>query len=143
MAADVATVEPAACPLLGLVGDRRTQFTFAVASHRCYAGARPAPIELGHQGALCLSAAYPECGRFRAAQAAGRVDAPTPRPAAGGHVGPAELLRPAASVTATPRRAEQRSRRRRIITGAVRLLALAAVLAVLGLVGWNIVGGRL
>jgi hypothetical protein len=143
MAPDVATVEPAACPLLGLAGDPRTRFTFAVASHRCYAGARPAPIELGHQGALCLSAAYPECGRFRAAQAAGRVDAPTPRPAAGGYVGPAELLRPAASVTATPRRAEQRSRRRRIITGAVRLLALAAVLAGLGLVGWNIVGGRL
>lgn len=143
MATDPVASEPVACPLLGLLGDSRTRFTFAVASHRCYAGARPAAIELGHQGALCLSAAYPECGRFRAAQAAGRVDAPTPRSAAGGYVGPPELLRPAASVAATPRRAEQRSRRRRIITGAVRLLALAAVLAVLGFVGSNVVGGRL
>ena len=143
MAADITTVEPEACPLLGILGDPRTRFRFAVTSHRCYAAAKPAPIELGHQGMLCLSAAYPECGRFRAAQAAGRVEAPILRPVAGGYVGPAELLRPAASVTATPLRVEQRSRRRRIIARAVRLLVLAAVLAVLGLVGGNIAGGWL
>lgn len=143
MAADITAVEPAACPLLGLASDPRTRFRFAVTSHRCYAAAKPAPIELGHQGVLCLSAAYPECGRFRAAQAAGRVEAPTLQPVAGGYVGPAELLRPVASVKATPLRVEQRPRPRRIIMRAVRLLVLAAVLAVLGLAGGNIAGGWL
>ncbi|MHB8399905.1 MAG: LysM peptidoglycan-binding domain-containing protein [Candidatus Limnocylindrales bacterium] len=69
-------VEPPVCPLLGLAGDAATHFTFPTAGHRCHATGRPAPIELAQQGALCLSATYPDCRLFQQAVDAGRVSVP-------------------------------------------------------------------
>lgn len=65
MTLDLALAEPVTCPLLGLTDDPRTSFMFATPSHRCYAGSKPSLIDLGHQGTFCLTAAYPECSRFR------------------------------------------------------------------------------
>ncbi len=54
-----------ACPFLGLDDDPRTRFTFAGTAHRCYASGRPGTVDLGHQGAFCLTATYPACPRYR------------------------------------------------------------------------------
>ena len=54
----------AACPYIGLPDDPETRFSFADAAHRCRAKGAPVPIDLGHQGALCLTPAYPDCKRF-------------------------------------------------------------------------------
>ena len=67
MTLDLAPAEPVTCPLLGMPDDPRTRFSFATPSHRCYAGSQPSVIDLGYQGTFCLAAAFPECGRFRAA----------------------------------------------------------------------------
>ena len=69
---DLATAEPEVCPYLGLPDDPRTRFTFADPAHRCHVGAKPIAIDLGHQGAYCLTTGYPACKRFRLPKAAGR-----------------------------------------------------------------------
>lgn len=130
---DLATVEPVTCPLLGLAHDSRTRFTFATAAHRCHAGLNPSAMDLGYQGTFCLTAAYPGCRRFRAAQAAGRAHGPrTPPPSAA-----------YAEAAGTPARIGSTGRRRRMITAAVLILGLAGVLAVVVYVGGNLVAGVL
>src|SRR5665648_1932 len=67
------------CPLLGLPDDPTSRYSFPSVGHRCRAGNRLRPIELGHQGAFCLAATYPECRRYQAAAAsAGPAAAPLP-----------------------------------------------------------------
>lgn len=79
---DLAIAEPEVCPYLGLPDDPRTRFTFAAPGHRCYVRAKPIPIDLGHQGAYCLSTGYPACERFRSPRAAGRPGSGPPPTAA-------------------------------------------------------------
>jgi hypothetical protein len=65
-----------ACPLLGLVNDRQTHFTYPHPRHRCHVRAVPATIEPAHQGAYCLNRRFQDCDRYRAWQsenAAGRA----------------------------------------------------------------------
>jgi hypothetical protein len=65
-----------ACPLLGLVNDRQTHFTYPHPRHRCHVRAAPATIEPAHQGAYCLNLRFPDCDRYQAWQsenAAGRA----------------------------------------------------------------------
>lgn len=59
-----------ACPLLGLVVDRDTRFTFPHPGHRCYGARqfptlRPKTIEPTYQASYCLSADFVACGRYR------------------------------------------------------------------------------
>lgn len=61
---DLATAEPEVCPYLGLPDDPRTRFTLADPAHRCHVRAKPIAIDLGHQGAYCLTTGYPACKRF-------------------------------------------------------------------------------
>ncbi len=63
--------ESPTCPLLGLLDDPSSRFSFPTADHRCHASGRPRPIEAGHQGAFCLAATYPQCPRFQRAAASG------------------------------------------------------------------------
>ena len=70
--------EPPSCPLLGLPDDPVSRFSYPSVAHRCRADNRPRPIDLGHQGAFCLAATYPECPRYQAAPAPGRPGAATP-----------------------------------------------------------------
>jgi LysM repeat protein len=54
------------CPLLSLVGDRRTVVLGADPAHRCGAERDPAPVDRDVQARLCLSDAHPRCERYRA-----------------------------------------------------------------------------
>jgi hypothetical protein len=56
--------EAPACPLLGLVADPRTHYTFPHPDHRCHAESSPNTIEPGHQSAYCLAIAFIACGRY-------------------------------------------------------------------------------
>jgi LysM repeat protein len=56
--------DPPWCPLLGVVTDRRTHFTYPHPGHRCFAKGQPARIGAEQQSAYCLSAAFPTCARF-------------------------------------------------------------------------------
>jgi LysM domain len=77
-------VESPSCPLLGLPDDPSTRFSYPSVAHRCRSTDRPRPIDLGHQAAFCLAAAYPDCPRYQAAAAPRRSggDRTTPPPIA-------------------------------------------------------------
>ncbi len=64
--------DPAACPLLGLMADPATHFTFPHAGHRCHARRSPSTVELPHQARYCLTADFGRCDRYVA-----RVGRPT------------------------------------------------------------------
>jgi LysM domain len=70
--------ESPTCPLLGLLGDEASRFSYSSVGHRCYADGRLRTIDLSHQGSFCLVATYPECPRYRAATASRRPGAATP-----------------------------------------------------------------
>jgi len=55
-----------ACPLLGLVADPATHFSFPHAGHRCGATRSPSAIDLPHQSRYCLSADFEGCERYAA-----------------------------------------------------------------------------
>ena len=57
--------DASACPLLGLVDDPRTRFTFPHPGHRCYAGSPPSAIAPGWQATRCLSSVFATCDRYR------------------------------------------------------------------------------
>jgi LysM repeat protein len=73
-----------ACPLLGLVGDPRTHFTFPHPGHRCHAAHRPITVDLARQSSYCLSSGFAACDRFRAHMppSVKPPSAPLPPPAA-------------------------------------------------------------
>ncbi len=74
--------DPQACPLLGLVGDSRTHYTFPHPGHRCHAGRSPGRVDLARQSSYCLSANFVSCGLYKAREAArqraGRTAGPSP-----------------------------------------------------------------
>ena len=70
--------ESPSCPLLGLLDDQSSRFSYSSVGHRCYAAGRPRTIDLSHQGSFCLVATYPECPRYRAAAASRRPGAAAP-----------------------------------------------------------------
>ena len=71
--------ESPSCPLLGLLDDQASRFSYSSVGHRCYADGRLRTIDLSHQGSFCLVATYPECPRYRAAAASGRPGVATPK----------------------------------------------------------------
>ena len=66
------------CPLLGLLDDQSSRFSYSSVGHRCYADGRPRAIDLSYQGSFCLVPAYTECPRYRAAAASRPPGAATP-----------------------------------------------------------------
>ncbi|MCG3207736.1 MAG: Protein TolB [Anaerolineae bacterium] len=52
------------CPHLGLKTDRTSVFIGPVEEHRCYAVNKPERIDVNHQAAFCLAAAFEACPRF-------------------------------------------------------------------------------
>jgi LysM repeat protein len=93
--------ESPSCPLLGLPDDPVSRFSYPSVAHRCRASDRPRPIDLGHQGAFCLAATYPDCPRYQAAAAPRRSGGTQGAAASLGAAGaPGPLL--AADTTVTP-----------------------------------------
>lgn len=65
----MASIEPdrpdaPACPLLGLVADRRSHFTYPHPAHRCFAKDSPATTDAGRQATYCLSLNFTACDRY-------------------------------------------------------------------------------
>ena len=79
-----------ACPLLGLVDDPRTRFTFPHPGHRCHAGSRPSAVVPGWQATRCLSPDFATCDRYRD-MAASSSDAPRASAAATASASPAVI----------------------------------------------------
>jgi LysM repeat protein len=52
------------CPLLGLVGDRRSVIDGVDAGHRCHAESPPHPLSRQEQAQLCLTPSHPRCERY-------------------------------------------------------------------------------
>ena len=61
---DPVKTEQAACPYLGLPDDPSSRFSFATPAHRCHVKRKPSTIDLGHQGAFCLSSEFRACSRY-------------------------------------------------------------------------------
>jgi hypothetical protein len=53
------------CPLLGLLTDPRSHFTYPHSGHRCFAMKRPANADAGRQATYCLSPLFSACDRYR------------------------------------------------------------------------------
>jgi LysM repeat protein len=117
------TDEPETCPYLGLPDDPRTRFTFATPAHRCHVKREPSPIDLGHQGAYCLSSDFPKCRRFRA------PPAPTVMVVAPSAVRPRSAPRDTPPMTRTRRLSVRR-----------RVLLLLVLLAAAVLIGAIVTG---
>ena len=131
---DLAIAEPEVCPYLGLPDDPRSRFTFADPAHRCHVGAKPTPIDLGHQGAYCLTTGYPACRRFRLPRTAGRFDS-SPVPSSGVTI--------AATVSRDGGTIKGRSRALRPAAALLVVLALVMLIGVLGVgaIGRFMAGG--
>ena len=56
--------DPPACPLLGLVADPATHYTFPHAGHRCQARRTSSTIDLAHQARYCLTSDFGQCDRY-------------------------------------------------------------------------------
>jgi hypothetical protein len=63
--AEFDVLDISACPLLGLVGDPRTHFTFPHPGHRCHATRSPRGIDPARQSAQCLSPYFAACVLYR------------------------------------------------------------------------------
>ena len=57
------------CPLLGLIGDRRSAVDGIDTAHRCHAEPTPLAIERGWQAKFCLTVGHPQCERYQQAMA--------------------------------------------------------------------------
>lgn len=135
---DLASAEPEVCPYLGLPDDPRTRFTLADPAQRCHVKAKPIAIDLGHQAAYCLTADHRACNRFRARRVAGRRGS-----GLASTVGPS--LAPAVGVTAPSfrdnRQGEGGRDRVRTLRGVGSLVAVLAVVAVVGASQAGVIGG--
>ncbi len=153
---DLATVEPEVCPYLGLPDDPRSRFTFAAAGHRCHAKAKPIPIDLGHQGAYCLTTGYPACERFPLPRAAARRGSDSPAaaaPTAPVATAPVATAPVAATAVATatmgPAAPDARPSRdggagwgrSRALRRAAALLAVLGLVMLIGAIGVGAIGG--
>jgi hypothetical protein len=129
---------PESCPYLGLPDDPRTRFSFADPAHRCHVKPKLVPIDLGHQGSLCLTPQYPACKRYVPPKKLGHPAArPAPVPVATDTndavtthaVAPVATVVAVAKGPATPPTGSGKGR------GVRRRTALVAALVVLALVG--------
>lgn len=57
------------CPLLGLIGDRRSAVDGIDTAHRCHAETTPLAIERQWQAKFCLTVSHPQCERYQQAMA--------------------------------------------------------------------------
>ena len=53
-----------ACPYLGLAGDSTRRCIYVTASHRCFRGPVPEPVDEEYQASFCLTTSHQDCLRF-------------------------------------------------------------------------------
>ena len=129
----------ATCPYLGLFDDPRSHFTFPTEAHRCFAPGRPIQVEPEYQDGYCLSTRYPECKRFRSAEAAARRRSGAPAAVA---TATPVATAPVATATPAPPRANATPRANRAswVWGLLRLLAALILLALVVAMGMGAFG---
>ena len=103
--------DPPACPLLGLVADSATHFSFPHAGHRCRATRTPSTIDLPHQTRYCLGADFEHCDRYlaRADRQTDKVVAATPAAEAAGTLAALDAAAQHAGAPASASTAAQRT----------------------------------
>lgn len=121
------------CPLLGLVGDRRSVIDGVDAGHRCHAERPPQALSRQEQAQLCLTPAHPRCERYLRHVAASGGGVPGRLPIGDGLVSTRMVLTP------TPAWRGIAGRARRAPRGPLVLGAGAAL--VLGAAGIAVVSG--
>jgi LysM repeat protein len=123
------------CPLLGLVGDRRSAIDGVDHAHRCHAEPTPVPVDRREQSQLCLTAAHRRCARYLAYVARTGGAVPGRVPIGDGLVSTRLLLAPAPTWHGVAGRA------RRAPTLPLALGAGAALLLAGGAVVTAVTGG--
>jgi LysM repeat protein len=113
------------CPLLGLVGDRRSVIDGVDASHRCHAEAPPQALSRQEQAQLCLTPAHPRCERYLRHMAAASGGVPGRLPVGDGLVSTRMVLTPTPAWRGIAGRA-RRAPRGPLIVGAGAALVLGA-----------------
>lgn len=129
------------CPLLGLVGDRRSVVDGIDAAHRCHAQESPLPIERTWQAKFCLTPAHPQCERYQQAMAR-RGTAVTGRTSIGdGLVSTRMILAPEPAWRGMAGRARRAGPGRLVAAGVVAAVVGAGAVAALVMADGDGVGG--
>jgi LysM repeat protein len=118
------------CPLLGLVGDRRSVIDGVDASHRCHAESPPPPLSRQEQAQLCLTPAHPRCERYLRHVAASGGGIPGRLPIGDGLVSTRMVLTPAPAWRGIAGRARQAPRGPLLLGAGAALVLGAAGIAV-------------
>lgn len=113
------------CPLLGLVGDRRSVIDGVDAGHRCHAESPPQPLSRQEQAQLCLTAAHPRCERYLRHVATASGGVPGKLPIGDGLVSTRMVLTPTPAWRGIAGRA-RRAPRGPVVLGAGAALILGA-----------------
>jgi LysM repeat protein len=124
------------CPLLGLVGDRRSVVDGVDASHRCHAETPPPPLSRQEQAQLCLTPAHPRCERYLRHVAASSGGVPGRLPIGDGLVSTRMVLTPTPAWRGIAGRARRAPRGPLVIgAGAALVLGAAGIAVASGVIG--------
>lgn len=113
------------CPLLGLVGDRRSVIDGVDAGHRCHAESPPQTLSRQEQAQLCLTPAHPRCERYLRHVATSKGGVPGRLPIGDGLVSTRMVLTPTPAWRGIAGRA-RRAPRGPLVLGAGAALVLGA-----------------
>jgi len=121
----------AVCPLLGLLGDRRSAVDGIDSGHRCHADAAPLPIERGWQARFCLTPSHPQCERYQQAMARRGTAVSGRAPIGDGLVSTRMILAPEPAWRGMAGRARRAGPGRLVAVGAIAAVVAAGGVAVL------------
>jgi LysM repeat protein len=123
------------CPLLGLVGDRRSVIDGVDAGHRCHAESPPLQLSRQEQAQLCLTPAHPRCERYLRHVAALGGGVPGRLPIGDGLVSTRMVLTPTPAWRGIAGRARRAPRGPLVLgAGAALVLGAAGVAVATGLI---------
>ena len=124
------------CPLLGLVGDRRSVVDGVDASQRCHAETPPQPLSRQEQAQLCLTPTHPRCERYLRHVAASSGGVPGRLPIGDGLVSTRMVLTPTPAWRGIAGRARRAPRGPLVVgAGAALVLGAAGIAVASGVIG--------
>lgn len=121
------------CPLLGLLGDRRSAVDGIDSGHRCHADAAPLPIERQWQAKFCLTRSHPQCERYQQAMARRGTAVSGRAPVGDGLVSTRMILAPEPAWRGMAGRARRAGPGRLVAVGAIAAVAAAGAVAVIAI----------